>query len=74
MKWSAYAPNLFYYLTRLQIQLILLKIVIGSGLGIFMCNTENEVVDLVSIILVGILGLMVMTDLGLFIHKWRSGR
>ena len=72
MKWIAYAPNLFYILRDVQLQLIFIKVVLGVGAGLYAFQTDTQSIQIGFAVLAAILGITVLTDLGLFIHKWRS--
>lgn len=72
IRWVAYMPQLFYLIRDFQLQLIFIKVVIGAFFGLYMHSTENKVLDIISIGFIVMIGLTVITDLGLFIHKWRS--
>ena len=74
MRWIAYAPNLFYLLRDVQLQLIFVKLVIGVFAGLYAFQSDTRSVQVGFVILATIIGITILTDLGLFIHKWRSQR
>lgn len=74
IKWVAYAPSLFYLLRDFQLQLIVMKVMIGVLFGFYLQKIESQAFFIGGIVFLVIIGLTVITDIGLFIHKWRSQR
>ena len=74
IRWVAHAPTLFYLLRDYQLQLIFIKIMLGVGAGLYVFQSDNRSIQVGFVVLATVLGLTVLTDLGLFIHKWRSQR
>ena len=74
IRWVAHAPRCFSLLRDIQLQLIFIKLTLGVFAGVYAFRTEAHSIQVGFIALIIIIGLTVLTDLGLFIHKWRSQR
>lgn len=72
MLWIAYTPSLFHLFRDIQLQLILIKIAIGALAVLYAFQTDNRWLHVGSVVLASVLTLVVVIDLVLFTHKWRS--